>query len=224
MLAKIFLNLPPSHLRLGLVEAHNVNVTKTPSEYLNIIAREIAPILSKDWLYPDNLKKGIRNLLKSFGYHSSGINRPASEYLVKDLQIRGSFNSINNVVDINNYLSLIYHLPMSIIDLDKAGYNLCLRLGTEGEKYVFNKQGQEISLKNLLILAKNEGNYEAIASPIKDSQFTKITDQTRNVLAVIYTSNTITSENTLATILDRFCFLLKSWANAQETYWKIVEK
>ena len=151
MQSQITLSLPPCNLRLGIIEAMNVCVRPSSAKYLNQISKEIAHLLKPDFVYPDHLQKGIRGLLKNFGFHPSGRNRPASEFLFKDLLNRQEFNAINNIVDINNHLSLKYHLPISVLDLDKTGPNLCIRVGLENEEYVFNREGQMLSLKKLLL-------------------------------------------------------------------------
>lgn len=219
----LLFSIPPSQLRIGLIEADGIQVGPSPEDYIHEIEAEIKPILSPGWIYPDHLQKGIRSLLKYFGFHPSGRNRPASEYLVKDLLARGCFHAINNVVDINNHLSLVSHLPISIVDLDLSGERLCLRLGNENEEYVFNREGQILSLKNLIVLARAEGDRRAIASPIKDSHSTKISESTKRAFGVIYTSATITPEDSLAALLQRFADLLKKWAKATYVDFKVID-
>jgi DNA/RNA-binding domain of Phe-tRNA-synthetase-like protein len=162
------------------------------------------------------MQKGIRSLLKTFGFHPSGRSRPASEFLFKDLQNRGSFNFINNVVDINNHFSLLSHLPISTFDLDKSGYDLCLRVGFDDESYVFNREGQLLSLKKLLVVARQGADLAAVGSPVKDSQATKVFEESTNIAVVIYSSGNITSEEDLQRMLDRYMLLLKKETGARE--------
>lgn len=223
MNTSLLVSLPPGQLRLGLVEADGLRVGPSDPDYLREIQEEIRPLLAADWVYPDHLQKGIRSLLKAYGFHPSGRNRPASEFLVKDLQARGCFNAINNVVDINNHLSLVSHLPISILDLDLAGPGLCLRVGGEGEEYVFNREGQVLSVKNLLVVARGEGDRAALGSPVKDSHATKIREETRRAFGVVYTAATITPEEELAELLKRFARLLETRASATATTWKILD-
>lgn len=215
--------LPPGPLRIGLIEAENVQIGPSSKEYLRQIEDEIREMKSPDYVYPDNLQKGIRSLLKAYGFHPSGRNRPASEYLFKDLQQRGSFNPINNAVDINNHLSLLSNLPISILDLDKSGRKLCLRVGLENETYLFNREGQALSLKNLLVAASSEHPHTAFGSPVKDSQATKVFESTRNLIGIIYTSQTITPRNELGQLLERFEKILRTEAKASEVNWEILD-
>ncbi|HNX74805.1 MAG TPA: phenylalanine--tRNA ligase beta subunit-related protein [Candidatus Rifleibacterium sp.] len=217
MKSSLIFSLPPSGLRVGLVEARNVNIKPSSDDYRLRILQETQRLLEPDFMYPDDKQKGIRSLLKTFGFHPSGRSRPASEFLHKDLQNRGSFNFINNAVDINNHLSLLSHLPISVIDLDKSGFELCLRVGFDDESYVFNREGHELSLKKLLVVARHGGDRAAVGSPVKDSQQTKVFAETKNLALIVYTSVNITSEEELNTLLNLAARLLHTEADAAET-------
>jgi DNA/RNA-binding domain of Phe-tRNA-synthetase-like protein len=223
MKTQVTLSLPPGNLRLGIIEARNVTVKPSSESYLDAIRHDIAAQLQEDFVYPDHLQKGIRGLLKSFGFHPSGRNRPASEFLFKDLQNRKEFNAINNVVDINNHLSLKYHLPISVLDLDKAGHSLCLRVGLDHEEYVFNREGQVLSLKKLLLVARQGNDLSPIGSPVKDSQATKVFTETKNIIGFVYTSANITSRENMQKMLNEFASLLKSEAQAEEVETEILD-
>lgn len=223
MKTRIIFSLPPGPLRIGIIEAQEVKVEPSCASYLQNIASDIQRILEPGFSYPDQIQKGIRSLLKAYGFHPSGRNRPASEFMVKDVQNRGRFNSINNVVDVNNHLSLITHLPISIFDLDKTGDHLGIRVGSEGENYKFNAEGQELSLKNLLVVTKENGTSAPVGSPVKDSQATKIGEQTRRLFGVVYTSNSIVSRDSLSSLMTQFQDLLKREASARGISWEILD-
>lgn len=211
-------SLQASSLRVGLVEALDIRVKPSSDAYRQQIRADIAPMLAPGFIYPDSKQKGIRSLLKITGFHPSGRSRPASEFLFKDINNRGCFNFINNVVDINNHLSLVSHLPISVFDLDKSGYQMSLRVGFDDESYVFNREGQTLSLKKLLVAARANADHAAFGSPVKDSQATKVFEETTNIAAIIYTSSSLTPEDELNELLTRFAELLK-----QETEAKTVE-
>lgn len=224
MKTKLSANLPVSTLKAGVVEALNVIVKESQDDYKSLIEKDIAPFLSPDYIYSDQKQKGIRSLLKTFGFHPSGRSRPASEFLFKDLQNRGSFNFINNIVDINNHVSLCTNLPISVFDLDKTGPELQLRVGGDDESYVFNREGQNISLKKLLVVAKNNpSSNEAVGSPVKDSQATKVFEDTKNILFVVYTSANITTDDEMNEILNQIAALLKQEAEASEVSTQIID-
>lgn len=216
--------LPPGPLRIGLVEADGVRVGPSRPEYLRRIEEEVRSRISPDYVYPDPLQKGIRSLLKTWGFHPSGRNRPASEFLVKDIQVRGAFNPINVVVDINNHLSLVSHLPISILDLDKTGEKLSMRLGMENESYIFNREGQELALRNLLVVARAEDDLRAVGSPVKDSHETKVFETTRRVAGFVYTTRNLSPDEEFGPFLERFCELLRTEAGAERASWQILDQ
>jgi DNA/RNA-binding domain of Phe-tRNA-synthetase-like protein len=223
MKTNLIFSIPPSQLRIGLIEAINVCVGPTDAYYKASIEQETAHILKDDFQYPDHIRKGIRSLLKTFGFHPSGRSRPASEFLVKDLINRKEFNSINNIVDINNHLSLKSHLPISVLDLDKTGTDLCIRTGLPDEKYIFNKEGQLLSLKNLILVADQSPANGAYGSPVKDSQATKIFAETKNILGIIYTSANITPVEELESLLEEFANHLQKQAKAEKIDFSILD-
>ncbi len=130
-------------------------------------------------------QKAVRDLLRHGKYKPTGRGKPASEYLRRAAE-QENFPAINNLVDINNLLSLQTGLPISMFDVKASGEDsFLIRRGHEGETYVFNKTGQEIGLHDLLLIARAEGD-QACANPVKDSQATKLNEQTQDVLVIIW--------------------------------------
>lgn len=127
----------------------------------------------------------IRDMLRFGQFRPTGRNKPASEYLFRAALSR-QFPAINNLVDVINLVSLRSQFPISLIDVDRAETSkFCLRRGREQESYVFNAGGQVIDLRDLLLIAALPAD-SACANPIKDSMKTKLTSDSKNVLAVIY--------------------------------------
>ena len=214
MKTNIKFDLPESTLRVGILEASTITVKQSSDQYKALIEEQVNPFTAQNYVYPDKMQKGVRSLLKTWGFHPSGRSRPASEYLFKDLQNRGNFNYINNIVDINNHISLMTNLPISVFDTAKSGYDLCLRVGGDDEEYVFNKEGQILSLKKLLVVAKQSG--EPIGSPVKDCQATKVFEPTKDIVFVVYTSSNLTSVDEMNKILEDMAKYLKQEAGASD--------
>lgn len=223
MKTSLVFTLPPSSLRIGLLEARDVTIKPSSDSYRERVVNEVRPFLSPDFMYPDQKQKGVRSLLKTFGFHPSGRSRPASEFLFKDLQNRGEFNFINNAVDINNHISLLSHLPISVIDLDKSGYDLCIRVGFDDESYIFNREGHELALKKLLVIARHGGDRQAFGSPVKDSQATKVFAETKNLAFFVYTSSNITPEDELHRLLNQMGQFMKNETGATEVVSQVLD-
>ena len=130
-------------------------------------------------------KAAVRDMLRHGRYKPTGRGKPASEYLVRSAT-QGTFPRINNLVDALNVVSLDSGLPISILDVQRAGASaFVIRRGRPGERYVFNQGGQEIGLEDLLLVAA-EPEDRPCANPVKDSMATKLVEGTTDVLAVVY--------------------------------------
>lgn len=202
--------LRESGLVAGLVIARGV-VNREASDNLKAEIAKLVAERSGQEFPPPPVKDAVRNLLKSGGFKPSGRNKPASEYLAQAAR-EGRFPSINNLVDINNYISLSSGLPISLLDADAVGATLTLRHGREGERYVFNAAGQEIDLSGLICAC---GATDApLGNPVKDSVTGKLKDNTTGVVGIIYAPNTTAMCTVVQMQLERFAELLSAEGGA----------
>lgn len=135
----------------------------------------------------DDVRGAVRDLLRHGGYKPTGRGKPASEYLVRAVG-EGALASINACVDACNAVSLHSGLPVSVIDLDRARPPFRIDVAAQGSAYVFNAAGQTIDLAGLLCLFDARG---PCANPVKDSQRTKTTADTRRTLTVVWGTRTL---------------------------------
>ncbi|HEY9870922.1 MAG TPA: phenylalanine--tRNA ligase beta subunit-related protein [Candidatus Obscuribacterales bacterium] len=160
-------------------------------------------------------KDTVRNLLRTSAFKPTGRNKPASEYLAQAAR-EGRFPFINNLVDINNYVSLRTGLPISLLDTDVVGDTLILRHGREGERYVFNATGQDIDLHGLICACAGAADIP-LGNPVKDSVAGKIKDSTTNVIGVIYSPDTGELAELARKHAQLFADLLETEGHATET-------
>lgn len=159
----------------------------------------------------EHIRSEARNMLRYQKYKPTGRSKPASEYLVRTVQ-EGQFPRINLPVDINNYISLKYLLPISLWDLEKAGVSLVqFRPGFEGEEYVFNSAGQIISVTDLLsgFGIMENGETFPMVNPVKDSLKTKTDASTQQIGVAIYYPSAL-KDSILAEAMQEFRELLES--------------
>lgn len=130
----------------------------------------------------DEVRAAVRDLLRHGGYKPTGRGKPASEYLVRAVG-EGALGSINLVVDACNVASLHSGLPISVVDLELAKPPFTIKLAPSGTTYVFNQGGQVIDVSGLVCLFDAEG---PCANAVKDSQRTKTTPETKDVLVVVW--------------------------------------
>jgi len=208
--------LPDAIYSLGLVLMQRVEIAESPAELCSAIDDFAHEMLRSEREMPPETRKPIRDLLRQGGFKPSGRNRPASEYLANDLATRGAFNFINNLVDINNFLSLQYFVPMSVLDADVFKGRVHLRFGRAGERYIFNPAGQELDLEGLLLTADLcDGESIPLGSPIKDSMAGKLTPETKSALVVVYSHPGVTTDEQMAAMLEEWCDLSARYASAE---------
>lgn len=130
----------------------------------------------------EDVRKAVRALLREGGHKPSGRGKPSSEYLVRAVD-EGTLPSINLAVDVCNLVSWQSGLPMSVVDLARAQEPLAVRLGGDGDEYVFNASGQTIRLAGLLCLWDAAG---PCANAVKDSHRTKTSEATTLTCTVIW--------------------------------------
>lgn len=155
--------------------------------------RELAALLEarKDSpLTPDEEKRraACRDMLRNGSYKPTGRGKPASEYLLGAAK-EGAFPRVCAPVDVNNFISLKYVLPISLWDAGRCSAAAFeFRLGREGEKYVFNNSGQEIDLRDLVCGCEvlPDGTSRPIVNPIKDGMATKVRPETAAVIGAIF--------------------------------------
>lgn len=207
------------NLKAGIVVAKNIVVKPSPPE-LNALLKSLVDKRSIEIFPPDPLKESVRKLLKSGGFKPTGRNKPASEYLAQAAR-EGRFPFVNNLVDINNYISLLSGYPVTILDLEATSESVLIRHGKEGEKYIFNQSGQEIDLEGSIIVCKADQMLGVpLGCPVKDSMAGKIKDHTSSIIGVIYAPQELVSPDpeSFTTLVKNFEELLVKYSEAQSTY------
>jgi DNA/RNA-binding domain of Phe-tRNA-synthetase-like protein len=170
-------------VHLGLVLARGVSVAPASPSLVARLVEEL--VRAGAGVDGEAAQRAVRELLRHGRYKPTGRGKPASEYLLGAAR-EGRFPRINNLVDVINLVSLATLLPISLIDLGRAGRDaFVVRRGRAGEAYVFNAAGQSIELEDLLLVAMLPEDLPC-ANPVKDSMATKLDAAARDVLAVVY--------------------------------------
>lgn len=201
-----------SGLQAAVVTALGIKVSPSPSPLVEKLSQLVEKRKGEEFP-PPPLKDSIRSLLKKGGFKPTGRNKPASEYLAQAAR-EGRFPFINNLVDINNYLSLLSGLPISLIDLDVTGPDITLRTGKKDEGFVFNASDQVINVEGLICICRKDGG--PLGNPVKDSMEAKLKESSENVVGVIYASS-LTDPAELRSYAEMFASLLKDYGQAETT-------
>lgn len=201
----------------GVITADNIEIGESLCTQRDELMKLVSARSAQEFP-PENIRKAVRGMLKKGGFKPSGRNKPASEYLAQACN-EDRFPFINNIVDINNYFSMLSGLPISILDRDVTGSSLTLRKGRKNESYIFNRSGQEISLEGLICLC---GDDEPFGNPVKDSRKAKVVEASKNIIAVIYAPNDILNFIRIEELCRMFAAKLTEYAKADSTAIMVV--
>ncbi len=108
--------------------------------------------------------------------------RPSSEALLRRVLRGQPLPRVNSVVDLCNLCSLEFLLPIGLYDRDRVRGPVVVRLGRAGEGYESLGKGL-FRAEGRLVVCDVDGPF---GSPTNDSARTGVTEQTRNILAVVF--------------------------------------
>ena len=171
------------NIQLGLVQ-YEANVTPSSNlmwEVINsYVDQNISSRLTNDtYLHEKNIKD-TRDAYKNLGKDPHRY-RGSAEALIKRILQNKKLYQVNNVVDANNFISLISKCSVGSYDLSKLGKNLEFRIGSKNESY-YGIGKDLINTEDLPIFSDEIGAY---GSPTSDSRRAMITNETQNILSVI---------------------------------------
>ena len=107
---------------------------------------------------------------------------------IKDRLEKSNIRSLNNVIDIANYLMLAYGQPIHTFDSDKIKDKMILRLSKKGETLV-TLDGKKHSLPGGDIVIEDAGNRLIDLCGIMGGLNTAVDQNTKNVLLFVQTYN-----------------------------------
>lgn len=182
-------------IKLGIIQYQNIEVSEAPQMLKGRLR------LFQESIYFDLQDKAItsfegikewRSVFKELGTDPSKY-RPSIEALFRRIQKQTYLPTINSAVDLNNFFSLQYEVPLGIYDKSCLKGNISLRLGNEDESYrAIN--GREVSLHNKIVLSDEKGPF---GSPYVDSNRAPVSEQTSEALQIIFLKPSLSNESSL---------------------------
>jgi DNA/RNA-binding domain of Phe-tRNA-synthetase-like protein len=118
--------------------------------------------------------------------------RHSAEALYRRIHKQNYLQPVNSAIDLNNFFSLQYEIPIGIYDSDKLNGNITMRLGSENEEYK-GLNGRSNSLHQLILSSDEKG---AFGSPFVDSEKTAVTEATKNAVQIVYFRPSLELANT----------------------------
>ncbi|MFS0878433.1 phenylalanine--tRNA ligase beta subunit-related protein [Metabacillus niabensis] len=170
--------------QLGVVHYQNIQVSESPQMLKGRLR------LFQESLYFDYADKKIteipainewRKLFKTIGTDPSRY-RPSSEALYRRVQKQQYLDYVNSAVDLNNFLSLQYQIPLGIYDVKQIKGNVSIEIGTDQATYLAIN-GRDVSMAKKLVSVDENGPF---GSPYVDSKRTAVSTSTTDALHLVY--------------------------------------
>ncbi|MGF9977589.1 phenylalanine--tRNA ligase beta subunit-related protein [Viridibacillus arvi] len=176
--------------------------------YTKIVVSESPQMIKgRTQLYQENLflelqdtpvteREGIsewRKLWKSLGSDPNRY-RHSAESLMRRIAKQNYITPFHSAVDLNNFFSLQYEMPVGIYDVKNLDGNVTVTLGDEETGYE-GLNGRFNSLHNILVTLDAKGPF---GSPFVDSKRTAVTENTVEALQVFYLRPSLSIENSNA--------------------------
>jgi DNA/RNA-binding domain of Phe-tRNA-synthetase-like protein len=172
------------HFKIGIIHYKNITVSESPQMLKGRLR------LFQESLYFDLENKNVtdlegirewRQLFKTTGKDPNRY-RPSVEALYRRIVKQNYIESVQSAIDVNNFFSLQYQIPIGIYDISKINGSVTVRVGHPGEEYV-GLNGRVNSVEKLIVSADEDG---AFGSPFVDSNRTPVTLETQDALQIIY--------------------------------------
>ena len=173
----------------GMVTIQGVTVRERDErlwKQIEILSQRLAREFSLDRLSENKQIAAVRGLQKSLGFDPTRY-RPSSESLLRRVLKGQGLYQINTAVDVNNLCSLEFLLPMCSYDLRNVEGQVRVRMGKAGEEYPGIGR-QVFQAENKVVFADDRG---IMGSTVSDSERTKVSTQTTDILLAIYVPATI---------------------------------
>ena len=147
-----------------------------------------------------------RRAYRAFGKEPSRYRSSAEAMCRRIVQGKGLYH-INNLVDCGNLFSIKTGYSLGIYDAEKVGEKLIWRVAPEGTCYKGIGK-DEINVEFLPVLEDEKGPF---GNPTSDSVRTRVTEETREILAVVFgfaeTTGGIETEVTeLFEMFQKYCY------------------
>ncbi|MCM3007040.1 B3/B4 domain-containing protein [Priestia koreensis] len=122
-----------------------------------------------------------RQLFKQSGTDPSKY-RPSIESLYRRIQKQTYLPTVNSAVDINNFFSLKYKIPIGIYDLNNLKGDVVIDIGGESDSYI-GLNNRDLTLSNKIISRDEIG---AFGSPYVDSNRSPVDHTTTDAIQILY--------------------------------------
>jgi DNA/RNA-binding domain of Phe-tRNA-synthetase-like protein len=183
-------------LSLAVIQMVKVRVTPSPEAFEAFeqsIFKRIRTEMTLDGLKDDPVFRQFRDLYWSFGMDPTK-ERVSSEALLRRILVGQNLWRVNNVVDTANLASAAHKLPIGLTDVSKLTGKLRVRAAKRGEKFRKIGGGSLVCRGREIVLADEE-KIVCYGYATHDSDVTRVTNQSNEVLLLIYGFPGITKDS-----------------------------
>ncbi len=172
------------NFKLGIIEYKGITVGDSPQMVKGRLQ------LFQESIYFDLETKNLtdlpgiqewRHIFKAFGKDPNRY-RHSVEALYRRVQKQNYLTTVHSAIDINNFFSLQYQVPIGIYNTDSLAGPITIEVAKAGEEYI-GLNGRLNSLENLIVSSDKHGPF---GSPFVDSNRAPVTETTKNALQIIY--------------------------------------
>ncbi|MDQ6596266.1 hypothetical protein E2K98_23585 [Bacillus salipaludis] len=172
------------NFKVGVIEYENITVGNSPQMVKGRLQ------LFQESIYFELENKNVtdlpgiqewRSVFKMTGKDPNRY-RHSAEALYRRVQKQNYLSPVQSAIDLNNFFSLEYQVPIGIYDQEKLEGPVTIRIGAAGEEYR-GLNGRMNSLENLIVSVDQQGPF---GSPFVDSDRTPVTVETKQAVQMIY--------------------------------------
>lgn len=209
-------NLVPDCM-VGVVEAE-VKVKESSEELVKLLNEECELLTNSIKLEDLSSEETIdanRKAYKACGKNPSRY-RTSSEALIRRvLQGKGIY-FVNNIVDINNLISMKTQFSIGSYNTENIGENIVFTVGEDGDEY--KGIGKDIvNVANMPVLADEEGKF---GSPTSDSRRAAIDENAEKIMMCLFS---FSGKDKLESGMNEIKGLLEKYADGKNIKTNIVE-
>jgi DNA/RNA-binding domain of Phe-tRNA-synthetase-like protein len=172
-------------LKIGYIQFENCKVEKSNVQVDTLVNAATNQVKQRfqdpELMTQDKIIQGMRQHFYDIGLDPTK-ERPSGEALIRRIIKGKGIYRINTVVDINNVISMTSGFPCGVYDSGNIKGGITFLVGTAGQNYE-GLGGREVNSKNRLLTKDEESIF---GGPTADSARTAVTDETKNVLMLIY--------------------------------------
>lgn len=200
-------------LNIGFVIAKNLD-NKGKDKKLNILLKEVEKLIRLDFI-PENIARHPlispwKTVYEEFGKKPEK-NHTIVEQLMRRIFAKKTIKSVSKLVDLKNYITLKYLVPVGVFDIDKIEGDLALGFSKSRRRFKPESSSKKEMTDYNEVVYKDDNDVLCRKWNWKESEKTKITKGTKNAVFCIDGINPVKQEKIsqiakdLAELLAVFC-------------------